>query len=142
VVCSSVFAWVSSASDSSDDDNESSERSSESESSSSDGRSECLAMYVVVCISSSTATRNVTLFSGGKSALRPVRGLSPAGHNDDLLRPEGMGLLRSILFSPSETWYGRSSLLEANGETRREVGRADLVPVGEAPAGEKRCGIS
>ncbi len=53
-----------------------------------------------------------------------------------------MGLLRRMLFSPSEIWYGRSSLLEANGETRREEGRANFAPVGEAIAGEERCGMS
>ena len=53
-----------------------------------------------------------------------------------------MGLLRKILLSPCEIWYGRSSLLEANGETRREDGRANFAPVGEAVAGEERCGIS
>jgi hypothetical protein len=132
----------SSASDSSLGDNESSEHSSESDSSSSDDRSECLAVYVVVCISSSSTTRNMTFFAAGKKALRPVRGLSPAGHNADLRRPEGMGLLRKMPFRPRGSWYGRSSLLHANGEMRREVGRADLVPVGEAVAGEKRCGMS
>lgn len=53
-----------------------------------------------------------------------------------------MGLLRKILLSPCAIWYGRSSLLEANGETRREDGRASFDPVGEAVAGEERCGIS
>lgn len=143
MVSGSDFTVVgSSASDSSDDDKGSPERSSESESSSSEDKSECLAVYVVVCISSSTTTRNVTFLGAGKKALRPARGLSPARHNDDLRRPERTGLLRKILFSPRETWYGRSSLLEANGETRREDARAILEPVGEAGAGEKRCGTS
>lgn len=90
----------SSASDSSLGDNENSEHPSESDSSSSEDRSECLAVYVVVCISSSSTTRNMTFFAAGKKALRPVRGLSPAGHNADLRRPEGMGLLRKMPFRP------------------------------------------
>ena len=94
---------------------------------------------MVVWISSSSTTRNVTFFAARKKALRPVRGLSLAGQNDDLRRPEGMGLLRKIPFKPSETWYGRSSLLNAKGETSREDGRLHLAPVGEAVAGEKRC---
>jgi hypothetical protein len=132
----------SSMSDSSDDDIESSEGPSESEISSSEDKSECLAVYVIVLIVSSGTSRNVTFFGAGKKALRPARGLSPARHEDGLRRPESTGLFRRILFRPSEIWYGLSSLLEANGERRREEDRANLEPVGEAVAGEKRCGIS
>jgi hypothetical protein len=132
----------SSVSDSSDDDNDSSERSSDSQSSSSDERSECLAVYLVVQISSSNITLKVTFFAAGKKARRPVRGLSPAGQSEDLRSPDGTGLFRRMPLSPSGSWYGLSSLLDANGETRREEGRADRVPVGDAVAGENRWGIS
>jgi len=99
-----------------------------------------LAVYVVVLISSSSTRRNVTFFGAGKKALRPARGLSPVWHKDGLRRPESTGLLRKILFKPSEIWYGRSSLVNVNGETRRD--RANLGPVGDAVAGEERCGKS
>jgi hypothetical protein len=130
----------SSVSDSSDDDIESSADPSESDSSSSEDKSECLAVYVFVLISSSSTRRNVTFFGAGKKALRPARGLSPAWHNDGLRSPESTGLLRKMLFKPSEIWYGLSSLLNVNGETRRD--RANLEPVGDAVAGEERCGKS
>jgi hypothetical protein len=137
----SALAGVeSSMSDSSDDDMENSVDPSDSDSSSSEDRSECLAVYVVVLISSSSTRRKVTFFGAGKKALRPARGLSHVWHKDGLRTPDKTGLLRKILFKPSEIWYGRSSLLRVNGETRRV--RVNLEPVGDAVAGEERCGKS
>lgn len=94
---------VASSSDSSDDDRDTSECSSEPEPSSSEDRSECLVIYMVVCISSSSTTRNVTFLAAGKNTRRPVRGLSLERQRDDLRRPEGTGLLRRMLFSPCGT---------------------------------------